>query len=149
MKNLTRIFLLTIIALLSTACASNKSVQVKTVKQSWKPKDWIEGEVIDSRYFERCKRKSNSGDRWVGRIAGGLIGNQFGGGDGRILMTILGIGVGDKIVDSNTKDKGDFYDCKGGYVTSVVYFDNFGQMRWHKIKHKSSKRKGTLIEFEL
>lgn len=149
MKNFTRIVLLSTLAILSTACASTKSQQTKQVHEPWKPKGWITGEVISSKYYERCRQKSNSGDRWVGRIAGGLVGNQFGGGNGRVLMTLLGVGVGDKIVDNSTKDKKDLYDCKGGYINKVVYLDNFDNMRYHLIKDKRSKRLGTLIEFKL
>jgi len=53
-------------------------------------------EYVRESYYD--KRHSNSG-AIVGTIAGGLIGSRFGGGDGRLITTAVGAGLGAVIGD--------------------------------------------------
>jgi len=54
-------------------------------------------EYVRETYYED-RRRSNGG-AIIGTIAGGLIGSRFGGGDGRLITTAVGAGLGAVIGD--------------------------------------------------
>lgn len=54
-------------------------------------------EYVRESYYEN-NRRSNGG-AIIGTIAGGLIGSRFGGGDGRLVTTAVGAGLGAVIGD--------------------------------------------------
>ena len=43
----------------------------------------------------------NSGNEIVGAIIGGVVGNQFGGGDGKTAMTAIGAVIGSNVARNN------------------------------------------------
>lgn len=54
-------------------------------------------EYVRERYYEGARR--SNGGAIVGTIAGGLIGSRFGGGNGRLITTAVGAGLGAVIGD--------------------------------------------------
>jgi hypothetical protein len=70
---------------------------------------------------------SNNGDGdgnpILGAVGGGIIGNQFGSGKGRALMTLLGVGIGISVTKGD-KRAGNKLKCKSnGYIASVSFQD--------------------------
>lgn len=59
-------------------------------------------EYVRESYYENNQR--SSGGSIIGAIAGGVIGSRFGGGNGRLIATAVGAGLGAVIGDrhSNT-----------------------------------------------
>lgn len=49
-------------------------------------------EYVSERYYEDTRR--SNGGAIVGTIAGGLVGSRFGGGNGRLVTTAIGAGLG-------------------------------------------------------
>ena len=47
-----------------------------------------------------------NGDALVGSIIGGVIGNQFGGGNGKTAMTVLGVIVGGNMANGTSNNQG-------------------------------------------
>tara|TARA_R110001583_G_scaffold174017_4_gene328244 strand:+ start:319 stop:777 length:459 start_codon:yes stop_codon:yes gene_type:complete len=63
------------------------------------------------------------GNPLLGGAVGGLVGNQFGSGKGRVAMTLLGIGIGVNVAKGD-KRKGSKLKCSSnGYIASVSFND--------------------------
>lgn len=71
-----------------------------------------------------CKSNGDAnGNPIIGAIGGGLIGNQFGSGKGKAIMTLLGVGIGINVTKGD-KRKGNKLECKSnGYIASVSFQD--------------------------
>ncbi|PKH86467.1 glycine zipper 2TM domain-containing protein [Colwellia sp. Bg11-28] len=77
----------------------NKAVPVEQV---------LFGTVISARNVsqEELIQDKNSGWKtFGGALIGGVIGNQFGGGSGRDIATVLGAVIGGKIANNRSQDK--------------------------------------------
>ncbi|OUR75206.1 hypothetical protein A9Q75_18045 [Colwellia psychrerythraea] len=77
----------------------NKAVPVEKV---------LFGTVISARNIsqEELIQDKNSGWKtFGGALIGGVIGNQFGGGSGRDIATVLGAVIGGKIANNRSQDK--------------------------------------------
>ena len=82
MKKLFTIFITTIAFTLG-GCASVQSQQREEVS--------VVGKVVAVRDYQGNKQVPNAGGAVLGAIGGGVIGHQFGKGDGKTAMTVLGV----------------------------------------------------------
>lgn len=105
-----------LIAVLSSGCANNGERV---------PMYYVDAAVnsIDKAPKICSSNRDANGNPIVGAIAGGLVGNQFGSGKGKAVMTLLGIGIGVNITKGD-KRKGNKLKCKSnGYIASVSFQD--------------------------
>jgi len=70
-------------------------------------------EVHEEGYYDGG-HYAGQGERVLGAIAGGLIGNQFGHGGGRVASTFFGAVLGDALVADHQERRGGY---QGGYRT--------------------------------
>lgn len=66
------------------------------------------GEIVSARNIsqeELIEDKNSGWKTFGGALIGGVIGNQFGGGSGRSIATILGAVVGGSIANNNSQGK--------------------------------------------
>lgn len=110
----------------------------------------VVGLVKKSEYSEFCYKKSDSeaGKKILGAFIGGLIGNQFGSGNGRIAMTILGAGTGAAVTGSSN-DR-DIYKCKSdGYENLVFFIDpTTSSINSQIVKTKNKKSFNSRLKFD-
>lgn len=110
----------------------------------------VVGLVKKSEYSEICYKKSNkdSGKKILGAIVGGLIGNQFGSGSGRVAMTVLGAGTG-AVVTGNV-DNRNMYECKSDGYENLVFFINptTSAMDSHIVKTENRKNINSRLKFD-
>lgn len=76
------------IALSLTACASIQKAETQ------EPAFTAYGTLVSVRHYQAVQSDPNLGNAAVGSLAGGVIGHQFGKGDGKTAMTIIGAVVG-------------------------------------------------------
>jgi len=82
---------------------SNQTVQTGTVTQCREVfVQQPQGGVFDG----TGEALKGNGDALVGSIIGGVIGNQFGGGNGKTAMTVLGVIVGGNMANGTSKKGG-------------------------------------------
>lgn len=72
----------------------NVTPQIESVNA---PVQQCRTEYVQERYYEGARR--SNGGAVLGTIAGGLIGSRFGGGNGRLVTTAVGAGLGAVIGD--------------------------------------------------
>jgi hypothetical protein len=119
MKLVTRIAMLSL-GLLTVGCSSAPRTPPPPVY-------YVDAMVLDiSEAPEVCyqdKRKSGGiGKPLLGFLIGGIVGNQFGGGSGRILSTVAGAGIGTIIATDTPKPASGKYHCeRNGYIAIVSY----------------------------
>jgi outer membrane lipoprotein SlyB len=89
------------------------------------PKMYVDASInsID-RAPKICTTDNNGrGNPIAGAAVGGLLGNQFGKGKGRVAMTLLGAVVGVSVTKGD-KRSGSKLECKSnGYIASVSFID--------------------------
>lgn len=66
------------------------------------------------------QKKESDGNALIGALIGGVIGNQFGGGKGRVAMTVVGAGAGAAVASKGGK-YGKTECSRDGYVATVSY----------------------------
>lgn len=67
------------------------------------------------------KKKTKTSDQLIGGGLGALIGNQFGSGDGRKVMTGLGAILGASAATNRPKKTGKLICKSDGYIAKVTY----------------------------
>jgi uncharacterized protein YcfJ len=116
------------------------------------PTGLVVGEVVQVvKAPDRCKENDKSASRGlVGAIVGTVIGHQIGGGSGKNWAKGIGA-IGGYAIGKNTNtENDDLTICKErGYLVKVVYYDNYGQPRYHEKRFSKPRRTGQLIEFKL
>jgi outer membrane lipoprotein SlyB len=123
MKRIIPLTLLIAVTSLLGACASNyqtHSVDALVMSVEQAP--------------EQCgyPRDNNGGKIIAGGIIGGVAGNQFGGGKGRIAMTLLGTVLGMKVADGsdrNDPDKNKLVCRSDGYNVTLTYLHPITQKK--------------------
>ena len=118
MKNLRNITILTA-ALALGACQS-------APREPAKPVYYVNAKITSvERAPEICSyiKDKRAGKQLIGGIAGGVVGNQFGSGKGRVAMTLLGAVVGVSVTSDKKRGGEDHkLECKrDGYVAKVHY----------------------------
>lgn len=78
---------------------------------------------VDVPVYGTSTRRGSDGDVLAGAIIGGVIGNQFGSGDGKDAMTVLGAIVGANRAANQTKEEIVGYQIERRCVEKVVYQD--------------------------
>lgn len=98
-------------------CGEPRMYQVEALVQDVQraPEVCEEGRSLDRR---------GNGQTLFGTILGGVIGNQFGGGNGRKVMTVLGAGAGAVIAaPDRPRGTGKMRCERDGYIATVSYLD--------------------------
>jgi uncharacterized protein YcfJ len=126
-----------------SGCASTDSNRILVV-----------GKVISSVSApEKCfeKTRNSNGDLILSSIVGGVIGNQFGKGKGRVAMTAAGVAAGAAISNVNTEKNKGKYICKSqGFISTIKYLNPYNGMNKEKtISTNYRKRIGTMVELKI
>lgn len=145
MKKLTSIILAITIAATISACSSKPS---KPVDPS-RPKGKVDMVIVKVRTApEDCEKPAATGATIGGLIIGGLIGNQFGGGNGKTAATIVGAAVGGGVGSRTNRHKA--LECKKrGFYYTMGYLDNFGTMKYTTKRFKHEKPIGEYVRLKL
>jgi uncharacterized protein YcfJ len=137
-----------LIAILCVGITACSSAPRKPVDPSV-PTGRIYGTIVKMQKTpERCEKPSSTGAMLVGAVIGGVIGNQFGGGNGKIATTVLGAGAGGKIGSNTNKNKA-LVCKKRGYLYTLAYLDNNHKQKYTTKRFERSKPVGETIEFKL
>lgn len=67
------------------------------------------------------QQREGGGNAIVGGLLGGLIGNQFGSGNGRIAMTLVGAGTGAAVASGGGSKDGKMQCSRDGFLATVSY----------------------------
>ena len=112
----------------------------------------ILGEVVEvKRAPKQCEPtvKHEGVNTVLGAVIGGALGNQIGGGSGRDVATVAGVLIGGSVANKNNRENRGKVDCKGrGYLITVAYVDEYGQVRHHTVRSDRRERKGDLLNIE-
>lgn len=131
-------------SLVMTGCSSGGANRVYTQKFD------VTGVITSSsKAPEICAKESSNGSGgFLGAVIGGVIGNQFGSGNGRIAMTVLGAGAGAAIGSSGSDSK--FYKCKSDGYINQVFFQNpvTNKYEYKIIKTERRKDLNTKVTFK-
>ncbi len=150
-KNITRIVLTIALASLMTACASNHSRTTYKVVEDWKPRGDVIGAIVEvTQAPKKCKNSvsSEGANTFFGALVGGALGNQFGKGSGRKVSTVAGVLLGGAVANSHNRENRGKVECESrGYLMTVAYLDNYGQVRYHTIRSDRKERIGTQLYF--
>ena len=69
----------------------------------------------------RAEHKKSSGNTLLGLVVGGVVGNQFGSGNGRVLATLTGAAVGAAVAAPDKRRTGKLKCKRNGYRAVVSY----------------------------
>ena len=83
----------------------------------------------------------------IGAVAGGLVGNQFGGGSGRAAATILGAVGGGIVGNRIAANSGPTYNTAGPVYRVSVQTDQ-GHMRTYDVSSTGDLRPGDRVRIE-
>lgn len=136
-----------------TACSSAPRERHYEVVEDWKPRGDIVGEVVDvMRAPKKCKNSvsSEGGNVFLGSLFGGVIGNQIGKGTGKKVNTVAGVLLGGAIANAHNRENRGKVECESrGYLMTVAYIDNYGQIRYHSMRSDKKERIGNQLYFRL
>jgi uncharacterized protein YcfJ len=83
--------------------------------------------VEEAPYLCTERRDNLSSTPVVMAVAGGLTGNQFGDGNGKVALTALGAIAGAALGSANRRHNEDRIDCQfDGYINVIEYKDRHG-----------------------
>lgn len=140
-----------VIALLSTLLVLGGCAN-RLQKNPSVPTGRIYGEVVQVvKAPDRCRENDKSGQRAAtGLLVGLIIGNQVGGGSGK-KWAQAALGTTGAIVGKNSnKEDDDLMVCKDrGWLITLQYRDNFGQVRQTEKRWSNARSLGELVEFKL
>lgn len=112
----------------------------------------ILGEVVEvKRAPKQCEPtvKHEGFNTFLGVAVGGGLGNQIGKGNGRKVGTVAGALIGGAIANKHNRKNRGKVDCEGrGYLVTVAYVDDFGQVQYHTVRSDRRERKGDLLNIE-
>ncbi len=152
-KSIVRTLSVLVIATLMTACSSAPSRTTYKVVEDWKPRGDVIGEVVEVvQAPKKCKNSvsSEGGNTFLGVLVGGALGNQLGKGNGRKANTVVGALLGGAVANSHNRENRGKVECESrGYLMTVAYLDNYGQVRFHSVRADRKERVGTQLYFRL
>ncbi len=112
----------------------------------------ILGEVVEvKRAPKQCEPtvKHEGANTVLGAVVGGALGNQIGGGSGRDVATVAGVLLGGSVANKNNRENRGKVKCEGrGYLLTLAYVDEYGQVRYHTVRSDRRESKGTLLNIE-
>lgn len=127
------------------------SYAVRSQYQSGQRGD-ILGEVVEvKRAPKQCEPtvKHEGVNTVLGAVVGGALGNQIGGGSGRDFATVAGVLIGGSVANKNNRENRGKVECEGrGYLITVAYVDEYGQVQYHTVRSDRRERKGDLLNIE-
>lgn len=92
---------------------------------------------------------SNLGKQLVGGGIGGLAGNQFGSGNGRKAMTIVGALAGATLASSG-QETGNYRCFQGQYISTVRYADPVnGSTSYKSLRTRHPMAEGKTVRFQV
>lgn len=125
MKSFFRVTLIAALSATLLACASTSQPRPPVYQVQAKVQDVYPAPEICE---EGVEKRGSSGATVLGAVLGGVIGNQFGKGGGRVAATVVGAGAGAMIASPSTKRTGKMNCYRNGYIAVVSYIDPETQM---------------------
>lgn len=112
----------------------------------------ILGEVVEvKRAPKQCEPtvKHEGTNTVLASVVGGAIGNRVGRGNGRKANTVIGALIGGAIANKHNRESRGKVECEGrGYLLTLAYLDDYGQLQYHTVRSDRRESKGTLLNVE-